>query len=100
MYVYITTPNAGKNDNDLHTVGHYAPDGKWIPESDHNTDEQAAERVNYLNGGQEKVAVIASLCEDIRQLRERCTALEDPDINPYILTGDDLAKAEARAKSR
>lgn len=95
MYVYIPA-----NHGEPATVGYYTPAGRWMPESDHDTDEQAAARVNYLNGGQEKVAVIASLCEDIRQLRERCTALEDPDINPYILTGDDLAKAEARAKSR
>lgn len=45
MYVYI------KPEPNLWTVGHYAPDGKFIPESDHDTKEKAAERVHYLNGG-------------------------------------------------
>lgn len=65
MYVYITTPNAGKNNNDLHTVGHYTPDGKWTPESDHDTDERAAARVHWLNGGQ-----------NISQLEKRLAHLE------------------------
>jgi len=37
----------------LYTVGFYSPDGKWNPESDHATKQEAAERVNYLNGGQD-----------------------------------------------
>ena len=36
----------------LYTVGCYTPDGKWIPESDHGSKEEAAERVHYLNGGE------------------------------------------------
>jgi hypothetical protein len=45
-YVYI---EAEKN---LWTVGFYDPKGNWIPESDHNSQEDAAKRVHYLNGGQ------------------------------------------------
>jgi hypothetical protein len=44
MYVYIRT------EKQLWTVGHYDPNGKWIPESDHDSKEEAAERVHYLNG--------------------------------------------------
>lgn len=45
MWVYIQTePN-------LWTVGFYAPDGEWHPESDYVSKEKAAERVHYLNGG-------------------------------------------------
>jgi hypothetical protein len=44
MYVYIRT------EKHLWTVGHYDPNGKWIPESDHGSKEEAAERVHYLNG--------------------------------------------------
>lgn len=33
------------------TVGFYAPDGSWHPDSDHHDQGEAAERVNYLNGG-------------------------------------------------
>ena len=35
----------------LYTVGYYDPDGKWQPESDWETTEEAARRVHYLNGG-------------------------------------------------
>lgn len=45
MYVYK------RSEPQLWTVGFYSPDGKWNPESDHNTTEQAAKRVAYLNGG-------------------------------------------------
>lgn len=32
------------------TVGHYAPGGKWMPESYHATKDEAVERTRYLNG--------------------------------------------------
>lgn len=38
-------------ESGLWTVGHYGPDGKFHPESDHRLPEDAAERVHYLNGG-------------------------------------------------
>lgn len=54
MYVYKVTvrytDDKGFSRN-LYTVGYYEPDGTWIPESDHNDTERAAERVHYLNGG-------------------------------------------------
>jgi len=34
----------------LWTVGFYAPDGTWEPESDHRSAEEAAKRVAWLNG--------------------------------------------------
>ena len=43
-YVYIEI------ERGLYTVGFYAPDGKWIPESDHDLSEDAAKRVSFLNG--------------------------------------------------
>jgi hypothetical protein len=43
-YVYIKTESC------LWTVGHYQPDGKFYPESDHDSSDKAAERVAYLNG--------------------------------------------------
>jgi len=46
MYVYIYSKAAG-----CYTVGFYKPDGEWEPESDHPTDEAAAKRVAWLNGG-------------------------------------------------
>ena len=47
MYVYI------QSEPTLWTVGFYTRDGKWIPESDHGSREEAAKRVHYLNGGTE-----------------------------------------------
>jgi hypothetical protein len=44
MYVYI------KTESNLWAVGFYQPGGKWYAESDHNNPEDAAQRVNYLNG--------------------------------------------------
>jgi hypothetical protein len=44
-YVYIET------ESGLYTVGFYDPTGKWHPESDHSEQEEAAQRVHYLNGG-------------------------------------------------
>jgi len=45
MWVYIYFPEG------LWTVGHYAPDGHFVPESDRNSRQEAAAHVNYLNGG-------------------------------------------------
>ena len=52
MYVYIISEKAGHQGatEDLFTVGFYRPDGKWEPESDHRTREEAAERTAWLNG--------------------------------------------------
>lgn len=44
-WVYIRT------EPGLFTVGFYDPTGKWHPDSDYNDREEAAARVNYLNGG-------------------------------------------------
>ena len=44
-YVYIQT------EPRLWTVGFYTPSGKWVPESDWPSPEEAAQRVHYLNGG-------------------------------------------------
>ena len=44
-YVYI------QSEPQLYTVGFYDPSGRWNPESDQDTKEQAADRVRFLNGG-------------------------------------------------
>lgn len=48
QYVYI------RSEPSLYTVGFYDPRGQWQAESDHETREQAAERVHYLNGGEQE----------------------------------------------
>lgn len=45
MYIYINS------EKGLWTVGHYAPDGKFVPESDHDNTHDASKRVAFLNGG-------------------------------------------------
>ncbi|MBI9078332.1 MAG: hypothetical protein JEY79_01170 [Pseudodesulfovibrio sp.] len=45
MYVYLRSKH-----EQLWTVGFYEPSGEWVPESDHDTQDAAAERVAYLNG--------------------------------------------------
>lgn len=45
MYVYL------RSEPQLWTVGFYTPDGEWVPESDYECRDDAAERVHWLNGG-------------------------------------------------
>ena len=49
MWVYI------ESERGLYTVGFYDHNGGWHPESDHNSKEEAAKRVHYLNGGNPEV---------------------------------------------
>lgn len=43
-YVYV------RSERTLWTVGFYKPDGIWESESDHDSPDEAADRVAYLNG--------------------------------------------------
>jgi len=44
MWVYQQT------EPELWTVGYFDPDGRWHSDSDHDTKQEAAKRVHYLNG--------------------------------------------------
>lgn len=48
VWVYI------QSEANLWTTGFYSPDGKWHPDSDWGSKDEAAERVHYLNGGSDK----------------------------------------------
>jgi len=68
-YVYI------RSEPGLWTVGFYDPDGKWQPESDHSSEEGAAQRVHFLHGGNhtEFVAELSALvlrCDGEEGVRE------------------------------
>lgn len=39
-----------QSESGLWTVGHYAPDKMWHPDSDHPDRESAARRCAWLNG--------------------------------------------------
>ena len=49
-YVYV------QSELGLWIVGFYDPQGDWHPESDHDNKREAAERVHYLNGGDDSDA--------------------------------------------
>ena len=54
MYVYKEGERFTDDDGTvyvLYTVGFYAPDDEFISDSDHSDREEAAKRVNFLNGG-------------------------------------------------
>lgn len=73
-YVYI------RSEPGLWTVGFYAPDGSWEPESDHGSTEEAAVRVAYLNGGQAAAVDaltkrVAALEQAARETYDRVAAL-------------------------
>jgi hypothetical protein len=50
MWVYLKT-ESGSYSTGLWTVGFYDPEGRWHAESDYDNREEAAARVNWLNGG-------------------------------------------------
>lgn len=45
-----------QTEETLWTVGFYTPDGKWEPESDHGSPDEATQRVRWLNGAQDDPA--------------------------------------------
>jgi hypothetical protein len=62
MYVYI------QSEPQLWTVGFYAPDGSWNPDSDHSSKDKAKECARYLN---QEIAF-----ERIKTLEHRLDELE------------------------
>lgn len=66
-----------RSEPGLWTVGDYAPDGRWQPESDHDSREDAAARVAWLNGSGEPPAPPAGLLVTPRDRRLLLAALAD-----------------------
>lgn len=64
MYVYVKS----KGDP-LWTVGFFAPDGEWHPESDQTSEADAAWRVHFLNGGSAKPESAEDEMKRVRQDR-------------------------------
>jgi hypothetical protein len=71
-YVYI------RSEPQLWTVGHYGPDKKWNPESDHGSAEDAGRRVSELNGGNigGDHAAVERLATRLAKAEARIAALE------------------------
>ena len=70
-YIYL------RSEPGLWTVGDYAPDGKWCPESDHDSREDAAARVAWLNGSGEPPAPAGAAMLTPRDRRTLLAALAD-----------------------
>ena len=60
-YVYI------RSEANLWTVGFYDP-RSWQPESDHGSRDEAAERVRWLNGGEERQSVLTPSTQEARRV--------------------------------
>jgi len=60
-----------KSEAQLWTVGFYDPSGKWHAESDHHSPNQAAARVNYLNGGSRSADLLEACQAALAYVRMR-----------------------------
>lgn len=70
-WVYI------QSEPGLYTVGFYAPNEEWYTDSDHGNREEAAKRVNYLNGDDEKTTALKLEVEHWRAIAESCECNDD-----------------------
>lgn len=77
MYVYIESEHNAYGS--LWTVGFYNPAGKFVPESDHESETKAAERVHWLNGGNDtlEVKIKADIANDLCPRLQAIEAIVD-----------------------
>lgn len=68
-YVYILSEPIPP----LYTTGFFDPDGKWNSDKDYSDPEDAAKRVNYLNGGLAEKA--ASICVGEQRMKKKVLSL-------------------------
>ncbi|MHB1432647.1 MAG: hypothetical protein ACYCVZ_11095 [Streptosporangiaceae bacterium] len=61
----------------LWTVGDYDPSGRWQPESDHDSPQDAAQRTAWLNGSGQPPAPPAGLLLTPKDKRLLLAALDD-----------------------
>jgi hypothetical protein len=80
MYVYVQT------EPGLFTAGYYE-DGKFHPESDHDTKEEAAQRVSFLNGNSFHKQYDATLAELEKRLDYVQERLEDAIVRNSLIVG-------------
>ncbi len=94
MYTYKRTEFS---PFELYTVGTH-DSGKWESESDHNTKEEAAKRVHYLNGGT-NIQLLKALKEILQILRAGITNKKDQkefDNSPVVKSAlEAVQKAES-----
>lgn len=86
MYVYL------ESEPQLWTVGYYDAKHKWIPESDHSSGDDAAERVAWLNGDGDAFPISRSELESLRFRLKEANEL----IEPLTRENDRLKAANVR----
>lgn len=69
MFVYKQT------EPGLYTVGFYSPDGEWHSASDHESSNDAANRVHWLNGGLGSPDAVSE--ERFQALEKRVNVLDE-----------------------
>ncbi len=92
MYVYL------RSEPQLWTVGYYDGKQKWIPESDHSSSDDAAERVAWLNGDGDAYAFPISRSE-LESLRFRLKEANEL-VEPLTYENDRLKAANVRMAER
>lgn len=93
-WVYI------KSESGLWTVGFYAPNGEWHPETDCNSIEYAAQRCNYLNGGKNSVRdqLVKLLKEHLAESKDTLEAVGGCDHSVGICSCELAGKIEGAEK--
>lgn len=87
MYVHI------KSEPSLWTVGHYDPLGKWHPDSDHDDEDSARQRVAQLNGGGvEAAAEVARLRQLCGDAASRLATMTCPTMYADAVTHDTVVR--------
>lgn len=97
MFVYVQSEKpTPDNPFSLWTVGHYAPDGSWHPDSDHESREAAAERVAWLNGeGASKSRADHLYAALIRMLRLHDSMMAECDLAGSALSGETIFEMDS-----
>lgn len=80
-----------RSEPNLFTVGFYALDDKWHSDSDHDTKESAAEKVNFLNGNCE-------ITKDLLEALEAYVVLDKDEIFGETTSRAKAAIAKAKGE--
>lgn len=84
----------------LWTTGFYRPDGKWEPDADHGSPDEAAGRVHWLNGGcdarcaptsEQHAATVTRLDEVVRHWMMQHSLVVDVGFETQNLVGSIIA---------
>lgn len=84
----------------LWTTGFYRPDGKWEPDADHGSSDEAAGRTHWLNGGcdahceptpEQHAAAARRLDTVVRGWMEQHADVVDVDFETQSLVGSIIA---------